>query len=61
MDDVGQTADHALTARGLLAGGTVTGLLGIEHGAVLSRLGIGRDTRADQRLKHARKLGIECR
>ena len=61
MDDVGQTADHALTARGLLAGGTVTGLLGIEHGAVLSRLGIGRDTRAGQRLKHTSKLGIERR
>ena len=60
MDDVGQAANYALAARGLLAGRTVTGLLGIEHGAVLSRLGIGRDTRAGQRLKHAGKLGIEC-
>ena len=61
MDDVGQAANHALAARGLLAGRTVTGLLGVEHGAVLGRLGIGRDTRAGQRLKHAGKLGIECR
>ena len=61
MDDVGQAANYALAARGLLAGRTVTGLLGIEHGAVLSRLGIGRDTRAGQRLKHTSKLGIECR
>ena len=35
VDDVGQAANHALTARGLLAGRTVTGLLGIEHGACL--------------------------
>ena len=61
MDDVGQTANHALAARGLLAGRTVTGLLGIEHGAVLGRLGICRDAGAGQRLKHAGKLGIECR
>ena len=61
MDDVGQAANHALAARGLLAGGTVAGLLGIEHRAVLGRLGIGRDTRAGQCLKHAGKLSIECR
>ena len=61
MDDVGQTANYALAARGLLAGRTVTGLLGIQHGAVLGRLGICRDARTSQRLKHAGKLGIECR
>ena len=61
MDDVGQAADHALAARSLLAGRTVTGLLGIERGAELGRLGIGRDTRAGQCLKHACKLCIERR
>ena len=61
MNDVGQAANYALAARGLLAGGTVTGLLGIEHGAKLGRLGIGRDARAGQRLKHTGKLGIERR
>ena len=61
MDDVGQAANYALAARGLLAGRTVTGLLGIEHRAVLGRLGVGRDTRAGQRLKHTGKLGIERR
>ena len=61
MDDVCQAADDALAARGLLAGRTVAGLLGIEHGAVLGRLGIGRDAGAGQCLKHAGKLGIERR
>ena len=59
VDDVGQAANYALAARGLLAGRAVARLLGVEHGAVLGRLGIGRDTRAGQRLKHAGKLGIE--
>ena len=61
MDDVGQAANYALAARSLLAGRTVARLLGVEHGAVLGRLGIGRDTRAGQRLKHSGKLGIERR
>ena len=61
MDDVGQAANYALAARSLLAGRTVARLLGIEHGAVLSRLGIGRDTRTSQRLEHTGKLGIERR
>ena len=61
MDDVGQAANYALAARGLLAGRTVTGLLGIEHGAVLGRLGIGRNARAGQCLKHTGELGIERR
>ena len=61
MDDVGQATDHALAARGLLTGRAVARLLGVEHGAVLGRLGVCRDTRASQRLKHAGKLGIERR
>ena len=61
MDDVGQAADDTLATRGLLAGRTVTGLLGVEHGTELGRLGIGRDTRAGQRLEHTGKLGIERR